>query len=254
MADAATIQQLIDYYVNCLIVQYHDKPKAQATISLLVNEFLCSAILLDIQNGYDIDTAIGHQLDIIGKYVGVDRFYKEVNLIDMFAIPAYLDSPTSPPQYGFETYATFATDNDFNGTLTYEKIVSSNNQLLDEFYRTVIMLKILQNTINHSDAAIDAAMFTFFGGDVRPEEMGNMHMAYFVTANETPLIHAVLYKGLLLRPMAVGAALVQDVDGLMFGFTDYAGFESPYAFGFSTYADYASLPGQVLSYSQISML
>ena len=250
----STVAQIVDYYVGLLIIQSHNKPKAMATISLLVNEFLCNAILLDILNGYDIETAVGVQLDVIAKYVGVDRFFKDVDLIDLFAIPAYLDSPTSPPQYGFETYATFATDNDLNGTLTYEKIISSNNLLIDEFYRQIIKLKILQNTINHSDAAIDAAMFAFFGGDVRPEEMFNMHMAYFVTANETSLIRAVLAKNLLLKPMAVGAVVVKDVEGLMFGFADYAGFESPYAYGFSTYANYASLPGQVLSYSQISAI
>ena len=252
MAALATVEQIVNYYVNLLIIQYHNRPKAQATIALLVNEFLCNAILLDIQDGYDIDTAVGVQLDVIGKYVGIDRFFKDVDLIDLFSSPGYFDSPTSPPQYGLETYATFATDNDFNGTVTYEKTISSNNQLTDDSYRTLIKLKILQNTINHSDAAIDAAMFAFFAGDVRPEEMFNMHMAYFIPANESPLIRAVIAKKLLLKPMAVGAALVVDVTGLMFGFADYAGFESPYAYGFSTYANYASLPGQVLSYSQVS--
>lgn len=253
MAAQATIQQLVNYYVGLLIIQYRNKPKAQETIFFLASEFLCSAILLDIRDGYNLDDAVGVQLDVIGKYAGIDRYYRELTLIDYFSMPSYTDEPTSPPQYGFETYATFATDNDLNGTLAYGDIVSSNNQLLDSFFRTIIRLKILQNTSNHSDESIDAGIWTIFGASVRPEESGVMKMAYFITSDTTPLINAAIYKKVLPRPMGVAALLVEDVTGDMFGFTDYSGFESPYAYGFSTYADYASLPGQILTYSQISL-
>lgn len=258
MSTSATIQSLINYYVNLIIIQYHNKPKAQATIAAYAKMMLCSAVLLDIQQAYNIDvdlgpTAVGKQLDIIGKYVGIDRFYRVFNLIDFFSTPDYFDTPTSPPQYGFDDYADWDTSDDFNGTLTYDKIITTANTLIDQYFLTLILLKIRQNTIDHSTKSIYDTMFEFFGTDVRPEWTAPMVLAYFIE-NDTPLVDAVIYKKLLLKPMAVGLRIVQEITGLMFGFSDYlSGTGTPFAFGFSTYSNYDTLPGQVLVYSQITI-
>lgn len=62
------------YYSNLLILQYHNKPKAKATIEATVG-LLPDDIILEVINGFDIETAVGKQLDVLGVYVGVDRFY-----------------------------------------------------------------------------------------------------------------------------------------------------------------------------------
>lgn len=62
------------YYSNLLILQYHNKPKAKATIEASVG-LLPDNLILEVINGFDIETAVGKQLDILGIYVGVDRFY-----------------------------------------------------------------------------------------------------------------------------------------------------------------------------------
>ena len=62
------------YYSNLLILQYHNKPKARATVEASVG-VLPDDIILDVINGFDMDSAVGAQLDTIGIYVGVDRFY-----------------------------------------------------------------------------------------------------------------------------------------------------------------------------------
>lgn len=62
------------YYSNLLILQYHNKPKAKATIEATVG-LLPDDLILEVINGFDIETAVGKQLDILGIYVGVDRFY-----------------------------------------------------------------------------------------------------------------------------------------------------------------------------------
>lgn len=62
------------YYSNLLIMQYNGKPKAKATIEACVS-LLPDDLLLEVLNGFDIETSIGKQLDILGEYVGVDRYY-----------------------------------------------------------------------------------------------------------------------------------------------------------------------------------
>ena len=67
------IDSLLDYYANLLIVQYHDKPKAIATVKALIKQSFNSDILSQIQESFNIDTALGKQLDILGKYIGINR-------------------------------------------------------------------------------------------------------------------------------------------------------------------------------------
>lgn len=276
----ADVTDLIAYYVNLLIIQYNNQPKAQATISLFAQEMLASGIIFDVQDAYNLvpgkDTiinwdeggtwddpalswdngdngiAIGTQLDVIGKYVGVDRFYSAIVLENYFSLVEYDEvTPTSPPRFGFETYATFGQYN-YNGTLTYANVVTINNALTDADFLVMIRLKIIQNNSNYSHQQIDDAIFQFFGTTIRPESNGNMQMVYFISIAISALVQAILFKKLLPKPMGVGLTIVQGVQGLMFGLASYGVPFSAFAYGFSTYANYASLNGQVLVYDQIT--
>lgn len=69
-----TTQELIDYYANLLIMQYIGKPRAYATIQTLVTPVVMDQLPAQVQNSFGMDgSAVGVQLDILGKYVGVTR-------------------------------------------------------------------------------------------------------------------------------------------------------------------------------------
>jgi hypothetical protein len=68
-----TTVELIEYYAKLLILQYLQKPKAYATIQTLVAPVLMDQLPVAVQNAFSVDTAVGVQLDLIGKYVGVSR-------------------------------------------------------------------------------------------------------------------------------------------------------------------------------------
>jgi hypothetical protein len=69
------------YYINLLIRQYHDKPRAIETIGWAVDK---KADMLELARklliAFDIDTATGKQLDTIGKYVNMKRLYENTYL------------------------------------------------------------------------------------------------------------------------------------------------------------------------------
>lgn len=71
-------QELLDYYADLLILQYKTQPKARATIQALANEAYSADILDGIINGFNIETAVGKQLDILGKYIGLSRNAKNI--------------------------------------------------------------------------------------------------------------------------------------------------------------------------------
>ena len=68
-----TLTDLEDYYKNLLIIQYHNKPKAQATVAQWVDCMTGDGIMPQLWDAFDVDTAIGAQLDAIGKFVGIGR-------------------------------------------------------------------------------------------------------------------------------------------------------------------------------------
>lgn len=68
-----TTGQIVAYYANLLILQYVGKPKAFATIQAFATMAVMDQLPVAVQNAYAIDTAVGVQLDVLGKYVGVTR-------------------------------------------------------------------------------------------------------------------------------------------------------------------------------------
>ena len=112
------LSQMEDYYANLLIIQYHGKPKAQATIKLLVKLLWVNMVLLQIRDAFDWQSALSAQLDIIGKWVGVDKFY---NGQFFYFHPwfSFVDWDSEPDnlQGGFSTFQTF--DEGGGGFLTY---------------------------------------------------------------------------------------------------------------------------------------
>lgn len=68
-----TTDELVGYYTNLLILQYNTLPKAKATIDGLVRPVIMDQLPLLVQAAYAVDTAVGVQLDVLGKYVGVSR-------------------------------------------------------------------------------------------------------------------------------------------------------------------------------------
>ena len=73
MAWENEIASIENYYADLLIIQYRNKPKARATIKLGVDLYLTDGLVFDLQNVLDIDTAVGVQLDLIGKILGCNR-------------------------------------------------------------------------------------------------------------------------------------------------------------------------------------
>jgi hypothetical protein len=70
----ATTQSIIDYYKDLLILQYKGKPKSRATIDALVKMAVCDQLPKAIQDAFNLETAEGVQLDVVGTIVGATRY------------------------------------------------------------------------------------------------------------------------------------------------------------------------------------
>lgn len=72
-------------YSDLVIWQYRTKPKAIATLQAVESVFATAMEeLLQLRSVLDIENANGHQLDIIGKHIGVSRAIKAAILKKFF--------------------------------------------------------------------------------------------------------------------------------------------------------------------------
>lgn len=66
------------YLSSLLIIQYSGKPKAKETVEALAKMFP-DKLIMEVRDAFELDTATGKSLDILAKYLGVDRQYRNGN-------------------------------------------------------------------------------------------------------------------------------------------------------------------------------
>ena len=76
LAKGVLMEPYILYYLNLLIIQYRNLPKATQHIRTLVGQALIDLMPSILESSFDLETAEGAQLDILGEYIGISRRVK----------------------------------------------------------------------------------------------------------------------------------------------------------------------------------
>lgn len=130
-------------YTNLITSEHSDKPKFMAMVAQTCQPFAdMTEEYNDVDELYDIDTAVGVQLDTIGQWIGLGRMLQVPLTGVYFSFDTSglgfdqgvwlgpFDSPTQLVQMGDETYRTVlkakVLANRFDGTIpTYESILNA---------------------------------------------------------------------------------------------------------------------------------
>lgn len=200
------LQNIKDWIKDLIIVQYKQSPKNKALIDLLCEIILANNLILKIRDlCLSVDKSEGVQLDVVGKWVGMDRFYNGVELWDgpMLSYPYFTTIETDSYdsfQGGFSKYTTFA-DNDggFLMYKRYKRIRTQANAIKDEFFKELIKLKIIQNSINHTCKNIDDAIWEWSSGNVFTTWQ-KMKVIYNYNSSYKNIMFLANYKNVLPRP------------------------------------------------------
>ena len=205
---SANDDQLIAYYVARLPWQYQ-LPKAQQTIAILVKQALADGLAQQVQDGFGIDTVVGPQLDILGKYIGLPRTIGDPAPADFFG---FVDYAGGGNMNGFTSYAGGINLTGLFYDYTYSG--TRNTALSDTAYRFMLKMKIILNSSDSTLFSIQAFLLLLFNGTVTVVDNRDMTLTYSVSVN-APVSPTVL-QPYLPKPMGVGLNIIALVDRIVF--------------------------------------
>jgi hypothetical protein len=211
---------MVDETVNLLIKQYWEKPKAKAEIELQASTWETTRAFLEaLDPAFDLDNAIGAQLDVLGRIVGISRSVPDI-------IPKiYFGFSINPSDEGFAS----KFDPSRIGGPFYSKFSSAftDLQLGDSDYRFFIRVKAAKNRASgyiSSDKYIGIQNVVLSAFDGRAYVVDNLDMT--LTLYVSPVVsldrlRLILALNLLPKPQGVRyKVIIQAEPGVTFGFSN----------------------------------
>lgn len=209
---SAEIENIKNYYADLLILQYRQKPKARTMIKMGVDLYLADGCVLQLQDVLNIDTAIGAQLDLIGKLLDCPRDVQGVvNSLKFFTF--HVDENS----LGFSRVGEPANGGNFRTIRNYNQSLYT---LPDEDYRFLLRFKSAINVMRGSIAGVDEALYTAFEGDVIIKNMQNLQVLYIISNAHSLAPLAAKSLGYYRTPEGIGSDYVLKVanPSAIFGF------------------------------------
>lgn len=199
-----SLEALTSYYVDRLIYQYRDKLRARETIALYTKQMVADDVAREVQDAFNIDTAVGVQLDILGAYIGVPRNIGDV-LPDTGQYFGFADYTGSVNKNGMADY-----ENTFIGAgalvYLYQYAQGVPSDLDDDQYRLILKLQIITNTSDGSLYSLQVALHGFLGGTITVVDAQDMNLVYAMY--EFPSVSLTVLRRFLPRLLTFGIGVV----------------------------------------------
>lgn len=214
------MSNMVDEYTLMLIKQYWEKPKARAEIELSMRSYSKIADLFkQVITSLDIDQAVGVQLDMIGKAVGLSRNVPEVIPKVFFGFAGGDNVEGFSDKFNVSRIgAPFL--NKFSPTY-------SSLQLDDDRYRRFLKVKIASNTasafmVSDDHISIQDAVQLAFNGRAYAVDNQDMSITLYVESSVgSQEIRLIRKMNILPRPQGVSYRfIVQSEIGKTFGFAE----------------------------------
>lgn len=175
-----------------------EQPKFSAMVQAVAGAFGgVFDVLQAIPPAFDIDTAEGVQLDVVGQWVGQSRLIGGVLLVQYFG---FSDNPAALP-YGDESNPAiggrFADESD---------PIVGTSILADPEYRVVLKARIARNNSFGSTADIVAALEYMFNAPAVVDDPGTMAIGLYI-GRQLTLTERAIITGLDILPRPAGVRI-----------------------------------------------
>lgn len=191
---------MADY--TTLVTSEHQKPNFLAWLATLANgQSDTTTLIQSLPSLFDIDNAVGQQLDIVGQWIG---FGRQVSVVLSVGYYGFADDPTA---LGFGELGNPAAGGRY---IEIGESGTSGAILQDPEYRTVLKAKIIQNQYGGTIGELEAAVQDILGGvQCFYYDPGTRSVMILVTEVLDPVLTALLGNyDLLPRPAGVRYQIV----------------------------------------------
>lgn len=237
-----TTQDLIDYYVALLIIQYATKPNAKETIAAFCEQVIQDQIIAKVGDAFNFAvtpvgpqlgvSAVGVQLEAVASYRGAQRtyfglvpnaYFQLQDAADSGSANGFLDAADAPSSVTW----LFVTAED-----TQQPIYSLTD---DELYR-LTQLRAQVQSQNLTLGTVDTILEMFFGNNVALLDNENMTILYVDVNTDTDTLFGIAaISGSLPKPAGVRVQAIRaDMITDFFGLQDAA---TPYDSSFAGFSD-----------------
>lgn len=214
------MSDFVESYSKLLIYQYQDKPKAKAHIkSLIENYEEIYKLLNQLLEVYDIDLAVGRQLDVLGRILGISRKVP-------FAI--------AKKYFGFDDNINSYPMGDLNGGIVaypfkdLDEPDYTDGELNDNQYRLFLKAKAIKNNVKalmidkEENLSLQNAIDFLFDNKAYLVDNKDMTLSIYIdNSYDFTLLQYIKQLDLIPRPQTVDYSLVYSYieDGTL-GFSD----------------------------------
>ncbi|MGO8696007.1 MAG: DUF2612 domain-containing protein [Rectinemataceae bacterium] len=196
---------LVAYYVALLIMQYMNMPNANAFLAAIVTKLMIYDLIVSVRDGYNLNTAVGAQQDILGKYVGVNRVITGVDFTRQYF--GFMRAGTTAP-YTFQPLmvaGAAAPDTQF---LRAGALNNSLYSLDDTEFGELLAYRVSLNYMPPTDESIDQFMLEFFGSEAYATDNMNMTMTYTFSSKSIYQRWATIMQSEDLLPRPAGVEIL----------------------------------------------
>lgn len=174
-----------------LVTSFHrPKVKYNATLEGVVSKLVETGnVVGDLPEDFDLDSAVGVQLDVVGEWVGITRT---------------ITIPLPTPWFSFDTANRGLDEGVWKGPLSATKGISS---LDDNDYRDIIRAKILSNHWDGTVSEVKNILDAFFlprGIDILIHDRQDMSMMLVVPGERPNLLLLSIMDGAYIPVKPVG--------------------------------------------------
>lgn len=202
--------------INRVLTQYRESPNLLGLIRAVLSELADVAERGDaIQSAFNIDTSMGDQLTMIGKWLGWPRTHCKGSRAKVFGFACEDDDcSVGYPVLGFCEGARFACDGAQFEEYTFED---------DELYRRYLKARAVAinsaQTNDYTRESLVAAATAMFGEECVIVKEGRAEIILCLTRFFTPDELQILHLAEHVLPIAPGVKLTwAHCDGAIFGF------------------------------------
>lgn len=185
-------------YTTLITSQHRDKPKFAALVDLVANGVgEIGEAIQSLPRAFDLDHALGKQLDIVGQWAGQSRTVTDVLIVGFFG---FEENIVAEP-FGEEGNASI-------GGRFYEEgePFSGTSVLGDPEYRTILRAKIVRNHYRGTAEEISRALEFIFGSHAYIRDPGTMSLEVVVNS-DISLVGQSLLTNFDLLPRPVGVSI-----------------------------------------------